>query len=162
MVSLFAVGCSSFAFGCNGANGVATQAIVVTDQGGTCGEWQLQNASPETLVKATCATGMECAGPPLLLYPMGESERRLGICLPNDALSCDAAGTQGCPHDLTCLGGDLIPPPGRCYVGCQTATDCPPSFQSCVDGACMFVRCDGEAGGGCPAGTQCDGVICRT
>ena len=104
----------------------AQQQVVVTEFGGTCGEWQ--TAKDAQRVSASCGDGMECMGW-FASYPDDQVGNHYGRCLPVTAV-CNASDrgnpSGACPDKrLTCLVGQSARPPGACFVHCSVPTRLP-------------------------------------
>jgi hypothetical protein len=137
---------------------------VITDWGGTCGNWQTSppGETNTTRIEATCAKPLLCKHQSEVTPP-GESGNRYGFCLPEEALSCDLAAGKKCPEGLRCETGFGLPSPGGCYLGCARNADCPGPFQLCLAGDCRIVECpmdqtDDDAV--CGSGNHCDRGVC--
>lgn len=132
--------------------------VLVTDFGGTCGEWQTGKGTQR--IVANCGDGMACVGW-FATYPADQVGNHYGRCLPPTAV-CDATDitdpSGACPDKrLTCLVGLSAPPPGACFVHCTVAQDCPGPYQVCVSGGCQFQGCSTST---CSQGAHCENEVC--
>lgn len=137
---------------------------VVTELGGTCGEWQTSptGASDSTRVKATCQEPLGCKRQ-ANVTPEGESGNHFGFCLPESALTCDLAAGMACPSGLRCSSGFGLGE-NACLLACEDNADCPGEFQICLNGDCRVIRCPTtggpEADAACGSGNQCQRGVC--
>jgi hypothetical protein len=158
-------GFAAVACACGDEEQTIQRTETAAQMGDTCGFFQLEppGSSTRTQMTVVCPPGMVCRFE-VTVYPPDEPLKRLGVCIPQAAISCDVSDVPPtCPAGLGCRAGAGIAPPGECFVSCLEHHECRGPYQVCSQSSCGTVSCKQDADvvtSSCPAMSHCERAIC--